>query len=87
MESLLAGSFLFVTVFMATDPVSAPKRQPSHYIYGAIVGLTVVVLRTFSAFPEGTSFAILLANTFATLIDIGVDSAKKPAAPRKGGAK
>jgi len=87
MESLLAGSFLFVTVFMATDPVSAPKRQPSHYIYGALVGFTVVVLRTFSAFPEGTSFALLLANTFATLIDIGVDSAKKPAAPQKGGAK
>lgn len=95
MESLLAGSFLFVTTFMATDPVSAPKRQTSHYIYGALIGLTVVVIRTFSAFPEGTSFAILFGNTFAILIDMGVDSFKargaakpgaKPAAD-KGGAK
>jgi len=87
MESLLAGSFLFVTVFMATDPVSAPKRQPSHYIYGALIGLTVVIIRTFSAFPEGTSFAILFGNTFASLIDIAVDSVKKPATQPKGGAQ
>jgi Na+-transporting NADH:ubiquinone oxidoreductase subunit B len=87
MESLLAGSFLFVTVFMATDPVSAPKRPSSHFIYGALIGATVVVIRTFSAFPEGTSFAILFGNTFATLIDIGVDSMKKPAAQAKGGAQ
>ena len=87
MESLLAGSFLFVTVFMATDPVSAPKRPLSHYLYGALIGATVVVIRTFSAFSEGTSFAILFGNTFATLIDMGVDGMKKPAAPAKGGAK
>ena len=87
MESLLAGSFLFVTVFMATDPVSAPKRPASHYIYGALIGAIVVVIRTFSAFSEGTSFAILFGNTFATLIDMGVDGLKKPAAPTKGGAK
>lgn len=87
MESLLAGSFLFVTVFMATDPVSAPKRPLSHYFYGALIGLTVVIIRTFSAFPEGTSFALLFGNTFASLIDIAVDSMKKPAAQNKGGAK
>jgi len=79
MESLLAGSFLYMSVFMATDPVSAPKRQPSHYIYGALIGATAVIIRTFSAFPEGTSFAILFGNTFANLIDIVVDSFKKKA--------
>jgi Na+-transporting NADH:ubiquinone oxidoreductase subunit B len=78
MESLLAGSFLFVTVFMATDPVSAPKRPASHFIYGAIFGISLVMIRSFSAFPEGTSFALLFANTFASLIDIAVDSFGKP---------
>jgi Na+-transporting NADH:ubiquinone oxidoreductase subunit B len=95
MESLLAGSFLFVTVFMATDPVSAPKRPASHFVYGALFGLSLVMIRSFSAFPEGTSFALLFANTFACLIDIAVDSfgeskAGKPKADRpatsKGGA-
>lgn len=85
MESLLAGSFLFVTVFMATDPVSATKRKFSHYIYGALIGLTVIAIRTFSAFPEGTTFGILFGNTFATFIDMAVDSFKKPASAKQGG--
>ncbi|MCE1197014.1 RnfABCDGE type electron transport complex subunit D [bacterium] len=87
LESLLAGSYLFVTVFMATDPVSAPKRPASHYIYGAVIGATVVLIRTFSAFPEGTTFAVLFGNTFASLIDIAVDSLRKKAASPAGGAK
>jgi len=86
-ESLLAGSYLFMTVFMATDPVSAPKRPASHYLYGALIGAAVVVIRTFSAFPEGTTFAVLFGNTFANLIDIAVDSFKKKAASPAGGAK
>ncbi|MDH7483634.1 MAG: RnfABCDGE type electron transport complex subunit D, partial [Spirochaetales bacterium] len=86
MASLLAGSFLFMAVFMATDPVSAPKRQPSHYVYGVIIGATAVLIRTFSAFPEGTSFAILFGNTFASLIDIAVDSLKKPSRSSAGGS-
>ena len=84
MESLLAGSFLFVTVFMATDPVSAPKKPKAHYVYGALIGATVVIIRTFSAFPEGTSFAILFGNTFAILIDMAFDNSKKPAAKATG---
>ncbi len=86
MESLLAGSFLFVTVFMATDPVSAPKRPLSHWVYGALIGVTVVAVRTFSAFPEGTSFGIFFGNTFANLIDQSVDALRKKGAPA-GGAK
>jgi Na+-transporting NADH:ubiquinone oxidoreductase subunit B len=69
LESLLAGSFLFVAVFMSTDPVSAPKKQPAQLAYGLLIGAVVVVIRTFSLFPEGTSFAILIGNTFASLFD------------------
>jgi Na+-transporting NADH:ubiquinone oxidoreductase subunit B len=68
-ESLLAGSFLFVAVFMSTDPVSAPKKQPAQLAYGLLIGVVVVIIRTFSLFPEGTSFAILIGNTFASLLD------------------
>ncbi len=82
-ESLLAGSFLFVTVFMATDPVSAPKKPISQFVYGAMIGSLIVVIRTFSAFPEGTSFALLLGNTFASLMDelVGLATGPKTAAP------
>ncbi|HAE22161.1 MAG TPA: NADH:ubiquinone oxidoreductase, Na translocating, B subunit, partial [Spirochaetaceae bacterium] len=36
------------------------------------------LIRTFSLFPEGTSFALLIGNTFASLFDkIVTDAAKR----------
>ena len=67
--SILSGGFLFATVFMATDPVSAPQNETAKVIYGLLIGLLAVVIRTFSIFTEGIMFAILIANTFAPLID------------------
>lgn len=68
-DAVLSGSFLFVTVFMVTDPVTAPKQTMSIWLYGVLIGVSVCLIRTFSLFPEGTSFAILLGNTFAPLFD------------------
>ena len=68
-RSLLAGSILFVAVFMATDPVSAPKRPSAMWIYGALIGIVSMIVRYFSLFPEGTSFGIIIGNTFAPLLD------------------
>jgi Na+-transporting NADH:ubiquinone oxidoreductase subunit B len=67
--SLISGSILFVVVFIATDPISAPKKTQSKWIYGLIIGSSTVLVRTFSLFPEGTSFGIMLGNTFASLLD------------------
>ena len=78
LESLLAGSFLFTTVFMSTDPVSAPKKPLSQLLYGALIGCAIVAIRSFSAFPEGTSFGILLGNTFASFIDQLVPGKRAP---------
>ncbi len=83
MQSLLAGSFLFVAVFMATDPVSAPKKKGAQWAYGLLIGATAVTIRSFSLFPEGTSFAVLIGNTFASLFDRLATRAK--AAPASGG--
>ncbi len=69
LQMLLSGSFLFVTVFMATDPVSAPKKSTSQWIYGVIIGVCTVLIRNFSLFSEGTSFGVLVGNTFASLLD------------------
>ncbi|MBM7558333.1 RnfABCDGE type electron transport complex subunit D [Marinitoga litoralis] len=69
LEFLMSGSLLFVTVFMATDPISGPKNQKAHWYYGILIGSVTILIRTFSLFPEGTSFAVLLGNTFAPLMD------------------
>ncbi|MEM5947656.1 RnfABCDGE type electron transport complex subunit D [Spirochaetia bacterium 38H-sp] len=83
--TLLSGSLLFVAVFMATDPVTAPNSKKAHWVYGLIIGFVVVLIRSFSLFSEGTSFAILLANTAAPLLDELLPAAKKKTA--SGGKK
>jgi Na+-transporting NADH:ubiquinone oxidoreductase subunit B len=55
---------------MATDPVSAAQTNTGKYIYGAMTGILVVIIRVFNpAYPEGVMLAILLMNVFAPLID------------------
>ncbi|OHB70272.1 MAG: NADH:ubiquinone reductase (Na(+)-transporting) subunit B [Planctomycetes bacterium RBG_13_63_9] len=64
------GGFAFGLVFMATDPVTASMTHVGQFIYGALIGMVVIVVRVMNtAFPEGTMLAILLGNTFAPLID------------------
>jgi len=69
LSALLSGGVVLGLFFMATDPVSAAQTQGGRWIYGALVGSLVVLIRVFSAWPEGTMFAILLGNTFAPLAD------------------
>lgn len=66
---LMSGSLLFISIFMVTDPVSSPKKNNSLFVYGLLIGASTCLIRAFSLFPEGTSFAILIANTFAPLMD------------------
>lgn len=85
--ALMSGSIFYVSVFMSTDPVSAPNKPGSQWLYGLIIGATTVLIRVFAGFPEGTSFGILLGNTFASLLDEIMPKAKprkKPA--QKSGA-
>jgi len=70
-HSLVAGGFLFGATYMLTDPVSAPGTNVGRYVYGAFVGLLVVLIRGLSGFPEGVMFAILIMNIFAPLLDQG----------------
>ncbi len=67
---LVLGGFAFGTVFMATDPVSAPQVIKGHWIYGFLIGALTVLVRVINpAFPEGMMLAILFMNVFAPIID------------------
>lgn len=64
------GGWAFGTVYMATDPVSAPAAIKSKYIYGFLIGVLVVLIRVVNpAYPEGMMLAILFMNVFAPVID------------------
>ncbi len=75
--AMMSGSILYVSVFMSTDPVSAPNQKNSQWVYGALIGTVTILVRTFSGFPEGTSFGILMGNVFASLIDELMPKQKK----------
>jgi Na+-transporting NADH:ubiquinone oxidoreductase subunit B len=67
---LVVGGFAFGMIFMATDPVSASMTNTGKWVFGALIGFMVVVIRVANpAFPEGMMLAILFANLFAPLID------------------
>ncbi|RBW60466.1 NADH:ubiquinone reductase (Na(+)-transporting) subunit B [Phaeobacter gallaeciensis] len=67
---LVLGGYAFGLVFMVTEPVSASHTNVGRYIYGALIGVMVVLIRVINpAFPEGMMLAILFGNVFAPLID------------------
>jgi Na+-transporting NADH:ubiquinone oxidoreductase subunit B len=67
---LVTGGFLFGAVFMTTDPVTAPVTRFGKWIYGFLIGFACMAIRIFNpVYPEGMSFAVLLMNVFAPLID------------------
>ncbi|MBH10145.1 MAG: NADH:ubiquinone reductase (Na(+)-transporting) subunit B [Candidatus Marinimicrobia bacterium] len=67
---LVMGSFLFGIVFMATEPVTGAHTNSGRWIYGFLIGVLTVIIRSINpAYPEGIMLAILLMNAFAPLID------------------
>ena len=73
LQQLTLGGFAFAAVYMATDPVTASRTNPGKYIYGFLIGVIAVLIRTYNnGYPEGAMLAVLLMNAFAPLIDYTV---------------
>lgn len=66
---LTTGSAVLCAFFIATDPVSAATSRRGRLLYGALIGMLVIVIRVFASHPDGVAFAILLANMCVPLID------------------
>jgi Na+-transporting NADH:ubiquinone oxidoreductase subunit B len=79
---LFSGALLYGAVFMATDPVSAVASREGKIVYGAIIGLTAMLIRNFGNFPEGVMFAILMGNTFGPIAEIGIKQLKAKPTPK-----
>jgi len=82
LHSVMAGSIMIGMFYYATDPVSCSQTtNEGRWLYGAFIGVMSVIITTFSAWPAGTMFAILLANMFAPITDHAIKQVK---AKRKG---
>jgi electron transport complex protein RnfD len=69
LEQLLSGGLILGAVFMATDYVTSPMHKRGKLIFGVGCGLITVAIRVWGSLPEGVSYAILLMNLAAPLID------------------
>jgi len=66
---LCAGGLLFGAFFMATDPVTSPTTNTGKWFYGIMIGSVTVLIRNFTGYVEGVTFAILLGNIVAPILD------------------
>jgi Na+-transporting NADH:ubiquinone oxidoreductase subunit B len=70
---MVAGGWAFGTVFMVTDPVTAPFTETGKWIYGILIGVFVVLIRVVNpAYPECMMLVILFMNVMAPVIDYGM---------------
>lgn len=67
--SLCTGGIMLGAFFMATDYVTSPMTGWGKIIFGIGIGLIVMVIRTWGAYPEGMSFAILIMNACVPLLN------------------
>ncbi len=66
---LMLGGTMLGAFFIATDPVSASTTPKGRIIYGFLIGVLIVIIRTFGGYPDGVAFAVLLMNMTVPLID------------------
>lgn len=66
---LLSGGTMLGAFFIATDPVSASTTDRGRLLFGAGIGLLVVVIRTWGGYPDAIAFAVVLMNMAVPLID------------------
>lgn len=69
LNQLFAGGLMLGAIFMATDYVTSPSTPIGQIIYAVGCGLITCIIRFYGAYPEGVSFAILLMNVSAPLIE------------------
>ncbi|MFN3532059.1 MAG: RnfABCDGE type electron transport complex subunit D [Candidatus Brocadia sp.] len=65
---LLCGGLILGAFFMATDPITATYSQTAKWVFGAGCGFITVLIRNFTALPEGVMYSILLMNLLAVPI-------------------
>jgi Na+-transporting NADH:ubiquinone oxidoreductase subunit B len=77
LSAVLGGGFMMGAWFIATDPVSAAQTNPGRFVYGALIGATISLIRVFSIWSGAVMFAVLLGNMFNPIVDYYVKQRKK----------
>jgi electron transport complex protein RnfD len=66
---LFSGGLMLGAMYMATDMVTSPVTNRGSWIFGAGIGLLVVLIRIWGGLPEGVMYAILFMNALVPFIN------------------
>jgi electron transport complex protein RnfD len=66
---LVSGATLLGAFFIATDLVTSPVSARGQVIFASGCGILVYVIRTWTGYPEGVAFAVMIMNACTPLID------------------
>lgn len=69
LEAILSGGLVLGACFMATDYVTCPLTAWGQALFALGCGIITFVIRKFSAYPDGITYAILFMNVLTPLID------------------
>ncbi len=64
-----SGGLILGAFFMATDYVTSPITKKGKLIFGVGCGILTIIIRVYSAYPEGVAFSILLMNATVPIIE------------------
>ena len=74
---LFSGSLLFVTVFVATDPITSPMSNGGKIVYGVVAGALTMVIRNGAANSEGIIFGVLFMQMLTPMVNTWFNKKKK----------
>jgi electron transport complex protein RnfD len=66
---LLTGNVMIGIFFLSADYSSTPFSTAGKIIFGLGCGFMTIILRSWSNYPDGVLFAILIMNLFTPLLD------------------
>ncbi len=67
--TILAGSLMYAALYMATDYVTSTMTVGAKAAFGVGCGVLTVLIREYTVYPAGVTFAILLMNGMAYFLD------------------
>lgn len=79
---LFGGMFLFVAIFLASDPITTPIPTAGKVVYGVLAGVLTVFLRNGDNFQNGTYiqgvvFAVLFMSMLTPMLNVEFGKKKK----------
>ena len=66
---LFSGSFLFILIFIVSDPITTPIPTKGKIIFGLVAGSLTMFIRQGVQYEEGVIFAVLFMNMLTPLLN------------------